>query len=331
MRFLIGTKRFEDLKKPLTAKLLNRGFRRGSWIAVAIGGGALIAGGASMYSSSQASKSAEAQQEAWRDFSDPQKDYMRQMYPLQLEQMQAYLPFYKEQIAQQQEMLPYGKEMIEAYMPYYQKQIGLGMDVMGVQQAQLPFQQKMFEEQYVPAYTGAYADIAKYAAEGVQPWEKQAISLPFGEARTRLGERAAGAGTLRAGATQKLATLYDIAEAEALVKLPYQRKERAMDYQLRSLGFAPSAPAGVNVGAPTMGGAATPAQIGIGGVGQQPAQYQPQQLDYASMGQMMGLMGQQPGLTQAGGTVSATAQPTTFGGYSTAGQFPSSWTGGAPW
>ena len=254
--------------------------------------GGLAAGGGAMYSAHQQKKSAESQQEAWKDMSEPQQAYMRKMYPLQLEQMQAYLPFYKEQIAQQQELLPYQKEMIEGYMPYYQKQLGLGMDAMGVQQARLPFQQKMFEEQYYPAYTGAYGDIAKYAAEGVQPWEKQAISLPFEQGRTRLGERAAGAGTLRAGATQKLATLYDIAESEALVKLPYQRKERAMEYQLRSLGFQPSAPTGMNVGAPTMQGAAVPGQIGVGGIGQMPQGYQPQQMDYAGMGQLFGMMGQ---------------------------------------
>ena len=268
---------------------------------LAILGGAALAGGAGMYSASQAKKSAESQaesqQQAWKDMSAPQQAYQREMYPMQLEQMQAYLPFYKEQVAQQQEMLPYQKEMIEAYMPYYQKQIGLGTDVMGAQQARLPFQQKMFEEQYVPAYAGAYGDIAKYAAEGVQPWEKQAVSLPFTQARTQLGERAAGAGTLRAGATQKLATLYDIAEAEALTKLPYQRKQQAMEYQLRSLGFSPSAPSGVSVGAPTMQGVSSPAQIGVGSIGQMPmgSQYQPQQMDYSQMGRLFGQMGSMGG------------------------------------
>ena len=45
MRFLIGTKRFEDSRKPLTEKLLRRGFRRGTWVAVAIGGSAIIGAG----------------------------------------------------------------------------------------------------------------------------------------------------------------------------------------------------------------------------------------------------------------------------------------------
>ena len=221
-----------------------------------LGAGAIAAGAMqSREATQQAQQQADIQQEQWQQMSEPQKEYMRQMYPLQLEMMQEYVPYYKDVLTAQKELLPYS--------------------------------QKALTEQYYPMYGKTYEDILAYGAEGAQPWEREAISVPFGQARTQLGERAAGAGTLRAGATQKLATLYDIAEAEALTQLPYQRKQEALAKQMQFLGYTPTTPA-----------VTTPGQIGVS-IPAQPAPYQPptpEGMDWGSIGKLIGM-----GLSLGGG------------------------------
>ena len=224
---------------------------------------AIASAGTGMYSAYQASKAAKSQQSAWESMAEPQKEYMRQMYPMQLEMMQEYLPYYK--------------------------------DVLGAQKELLPYSQKALMEQYYPMYGKTYEDVLAYGAEGVQPWEKQAISVPFAETRTRLGERAAGAGTLRAGPTQKLATLYDIAEAEALTRLPYERKQQALEQQFKFLGYTPTTP---SVSAPGEIGVSIPAQ---------PAPYQAEPIDWGSIGDMIGYGG-------GGTTPSIPTGATSYGG-----------------
>jgi len=256
---------------------------RGFTVTTALVTGALVGGGLSagsgMYQAHQAGKAAKSQQQAWKEMSEPQKEYMRQMYPLQLKQMKAYLPYYEEQVAMERELLPYQREMVETYMPAYKK---------------------MFE------------GVEEYAAGEVQPWERRAVGVPYTEARTRLGERAAGAGTMRAGATQKLATLYDIAEAEALTQLPYRRKQQALEYRLRSLGYQPSAAA-----------ISTPGQIGVS-IPSMPAQQQTQGqgINWGQIGQMIGMGLNIGGATPATSTALTSTTSGQYGLLNQASQVP---------
>ena len=270
-------------------------------IPALIGSGIAAVGGA--YQSHQARKAAGSQQQAWQEMNAPQQEYMRQMYPMQLEQMQSYLPYYQAQVEQQQQLLD--------------PQTQLALAQMTQQQQMLPYQGRMMEEMYFPMMQQAYGGIQEYGAEGVQPWEQQAISQPFQAARTRAGERAAGAGTLRAGATQKLASLYDIAEAEALTQLPYQRKQQALQQQMQFLGYQPQASFVM-----TPGGVSGPGQIGVQ-MTPQPQGYQPQGIDFGQIGSMMGMMGggqgagYNPGIVnqQTGGWTSPAGQQFNYRGY----------------
>ena len=242
---------------------------------MAFGLGALIGGGLSaisgMYGANQASKSASNQMDMWQQMNQPQMDYMKQLYPQLNEQMQAYTPYYQQQLAQQQQLMD------------PQTQLALGQ--IAEQQKMLPYANQMMEQMYMPMMQSAFQGIQDYGAQGVQPWEKQAISQPFQAARTKAGERAAGSGTLRSGPTQKLAALYDSAEAQALTQLPYQRQQQNLQNQMGFLGYTPQAP---NVSAPS---AVNAPQVASSSVSAMPQPYQPQQLDTSSLGMMMGMQG----------------------------------------
>jgi len=231
----------------------------------AIIGAAAISAGAGAYQAHRAEKAAKSQQQTWKEMTEPQKEYMRQMYPLQLEMAREYVPYYKEQIAEARKILPYTS--------------------------------KIFEELYYPSYEKLFKDVEEYASAGIQPWERRAISIPYQRARTKLGERAASKGMLRSGVIDKLASLYDIAEAEALATLPYQRKKEAMEYQMRTLGYQPSTPQ-----------PARPTQIGVS-IPSMPAQYQPEGVDWSSLGRLMGY-----GLSNIGSSTHSITPSTTIQG-----------------
>jgi len=210
--------------------------------------GGAVGLGLGAWGSHQQSKAAKAARGDWYELYGPQFEFQREAFPLQLEMLREYVPYYKDVISTQKELLPLKKGM--------------------------------FTEQYLPNYQNLFSAIDEYAAGAVQPWEREAVSVPFSRARTRLGERAAGVNMLRSGAVQKLNTLYDIAEAEAMAKLPYQRREKAINLRMAATGYAPTTPA---VGSPP-----TAKQQYIP---QQPARYTGTAINPSQLGFLLGSMG----------------------------------------
>jgi len=181
-----------------------------------------------------AEDAANAKIAAWQQFSEPIMNYMNSMYPIQT-------------------------KMAESYLPYYQQALDTATKQSQAQQNVMPLVSSFLTENLNAA---------------VPQWQQSAISEPFQAARKALGERAAGAGTLRSGAVQDMASRYDIAEANALARLPFENKMNLLPY---AMNYIQSASTPTSVGT-----------IGIGNVGQRPDEYV-ENLDFGSIGELIGL------------------------------------------
>lgn len=134
-----------------------------------------------------------------------------------------YSPYYEQALKAQQGLTAMQTGMLEKYMPQWE--------------TMLPLSAEALQETYYPLTKQTGGVIGDFLSGILGPGQRREITEPFGEARKAGAERAAGRGMLGAGPTQKLMTLYDIAEAEALGEAPRKRQEAVMPIASQFLGM----------------------------------------------------------------------------------------------
>lgn len=169
--------------------------------AAAIGTAGAV--GSSMYASSQQEKSQANALQAQQEANQPSLDYQQAMLPYQTEIMRDYtMPYIRETYPEERRL------MTEYQLPMQEEALKMGRDQY------MPYAKEMGQYLQNRGFGSDVPQLPTLDDTGAYQAARERLALPYEQARQKIGETAAGAGTLRGGPTQQMLSGVDLARLQ---------------------------------------------------------------------------------------------------------------------